>query len=285
MVESPSIKLRIAPAERLEATGPSAERVTAFVERWASWRGERTVPTVRVEVLDAPPQHIGLGVGTQLGLSIAAGLNAMHGLPQASPDELAASVGRGARSAVGTYGFSYGGLIVDAGKTPDESIAPLQRRVRLPRHWTFVLIAPRQSSGLSGTAEEAAFDRLPAAPPDLAQSLSDELHHALLPAAARGEFEEFSESLYRYGRLAGECFAPEQGGTYHPAVEQVVRWVRRQGVRGVAQSSWGPTTLAIFPGAAQARMFFTLAEQEFGRRETDFWLSAPDNSGARIIVE
>ena len=58
------------------------------------------------------PEHAGLGSGTELPLSVAAGLNAFWGLP-ARRRRNWAERGPGSRSAVGTYGFVFGGLIVE----------------------------------------------------------------------------------------------------------------------------------------------------------------------------
>ena len=47
-------------------------------------------------------------------------------------------------------------------------------------------------------------------------------------------------------RRVGDYFAPAQGGRYaSPAVAAVVARLRARGVRGVGQSSWGPTVFAV----------------------------------------
>jgi predicted sugar kinase len=93
-----------------------------------------------IEVLSAPPQHVGLGVGTQLALAVAAGLNASCGFAAMTPAELAACMGRGQRSAVGSYGFYHGGLIIEDGKSAEA----VTRRL-----WTLVerRVAPAARQG------------------------------------------------------------------------------------------------------------------------------------------
>ena len=44
--------------------------------------------------------------------------------------ELTRLTGRGRRSAVGTYGFVQGGFLVETGKVPGESLAPLALRIQ-----------------------------------------------------------------------------------------------------------------------------------------------------------
>lgn len=261
MIERPGLRVRIAVARTMTglacAPEPLADRIAQFARRWFSSQGlthrGEGLNRLQITVESAPPQHVGLGSGTQLGLSIAAGLSALYGLPRPSPVELAMSVGRGLRSAVGTYGFAAGGLIVERGRLPGEAIGPLDCHLDLPERWRVVLIRPAAESGLSGDAEQQAFDKLPPVPRDVTNQLEQELRLRMVPAAARGEFAEFSESVFRYGRLAGMCFASIQGGPYNgPQLERLVERLRQLGVSGVGQSSWGPTLFALLPDKSAA---------------------------------
>ncbi len=104
MVEPPGVIVTIRGADRFVVRGSHAGRVREFVERLvARWELGR-LPECEINA-DSPPDHIGLGVGSQLGLAVAAGLRRFLRLADVSVEELAAAVGRGARSAVGTYGF------------------------------------------------------------------------------------------------------------------------------------------------------------------------------------
>jgi beta-RFAP synthase len=293
MAERPGVELRITPAPHFETTGIHAGRVRAFAERWGefealsatSYRLSKTrMPPCRIEVTASPPEHVGLGVGTQLGLSVAAGLAAFVDRPQRSPLDLAASVGRGKRSAVGTYGFAHGGLIVERGKLPDEPLAPLDFRAEVPPDWRFVLIRPRARSGLSGAAEQHAFDRLPPVPADVTQRLIEELRLELIPAISQGDFRRLSESLYRFGTTAGNCFAARQGGPFNgPELTQLVERIRSLGVVGVGQSSWGPTLFALLSDSQQAAAF-TDELQRQSREPLDIVVTPPSNSGALVTV-
>ena len=85
MVDHPQVRLRLSAADKLETTGPLAGRARAFACRWAQSAGLPTEPACRIEVVSTAPAHAGLGVGTQLALSVAAGLNAWRGRPQPAP--------------------------------------------------------------------------------------------------------------------------------------------------------------------------------------------------------
>src|SRR3954452_21590206 len=72
MIEQPQLRLSIKPAEQLEAAGENVERVIAFPRRWAAFQG-MSEPACQIEIQAVIPEHAGLGSGTQLALSVAAG--------------------------------------------------------------------------------------------------------------------------------------------------------------------------------------------------------------------
>jgi len=284
MIERPGLALELAPATRFLASGPLAERVNAFAGRWADFH-RTPLPACRLEVIEAPPQHTGLGTGTQVALAVAAGLSAWCGFPSQTPLELAISVGRGQRSAVGTYGFVMGGLIVEQGKLPDEPLSPLDCRVAMPDDWRFVLVRPGGLVGLAGQEEATAIAALDEIPSSIREELIAEARECLIPAAACTDFSAFAESLYRYGNLAGQCFASGQLGPYNgPVLTALVERIRGLGYAGVGQSSWGPTLFVATENATTAER---LASQlrlmtEFGNLTIS--VTAPSNRGARIEV-
>lgn len=285
MVDHPAVRLRVSAADQLETAGLLVDRARRFACVWAEYAGLPSEPACRIEVLATAPPHSGLGVGTQLALSVAASLNVWHGKPQPAPAELALSVGRGQRSAIGTYGFAAGGLIVERGKLPGEAISPLECRLPLPAAWRFVLVQPAAAAGLSGSAEQTAFDRLPPVPEEVTSELQAEIDREMLPSVREADFARFSASVYRYGRLAGLCFAAIQGGPYNgPQLSGLVDRIRALGVAGVGQSSWGPTLFALLPGEPQACEFVARLAAEFPKEEIQLTIARPNNCGAQIFV-
>jgi predicted sugar kinase len=196
--------------------------------------------------------------------------------------DLAKSVDRGLRSAVGSYGFMQGGLIAEAGKLSGETLASLTARVELPSAWRFVLIRPQGGRGLSGSEEVSAFATLPPVSKEMTARLERILNDELLPATKNSDYERFGDAVYRYGRLAGECFAPCQGGPYaSPVLMEIVRWLREHSVPGVGQSSWGPTMFALQPDMASAqRLVEELNEWQDGA--FDLQICSVDNQGMRV---
>jgi len=255
MIDAPRLELEISAAERLETAGESQDRVREFAER-AARAADWMAPDIpcRIEVKSAPPAHAGLGSGTQLGMAVAMGLNAYFGGPWRTAEDFARAVGRGRRSAIGLHGAMGGGLLIEAGKLADDEISPLISRVVLPAEWRFVLFWPSKACGLSGEAELQAFQRLPATKLAATEALCREAILELAPAAIQGDFDRFSESLYRFGRTAGECFAAEQGGPYaNPEIARLVADLRAAGICGAGQSSWGPMVFALVRNEGEAQ--------------------------------
>ena len=251
MIEEPHIHLRVAPAKQLSCGGLHPARSSEFVRLWHVHHALEPSPMV-VEVLNAPDEHRGLGLGTALGMAVAAAMRAYYGMAPADAANLARSVGRGARSAVGAHGFIQGGLLAERGKTNPNELSPLEERVPLPQEWRFVLAVPKTDGGLYGEAEKKAF-RSASVSSGVRQMLMGIAHEELLPAAKRGDFHAFGQAVYRYGHAAGECFSSIQKGAYNgPEVTALVAAIRATGVQGVGQSSWGPTVYAVCESESQA---------------------------------
>ena len=162
MVERPGIVLQAEAADRLRVSGLQAQRVREFADRWQrSAAAAHATPRCHLRLLQTAPEHVGLGTGTQLALSVAAALYRMADQPIPEATTLADSVQRGLRSSIGTHGFLQGGLVFDRGKSAGESLGLLGARLEMPSTWRVVQICPIQGSGLSGAAEQNVFRKLP----------------------------------------------------------------------------------------------------------------------------
>jgi beta-ribofuranosylaminobenzene 5'-phosphate synthase len=283
MLDSPAVELRFSPANEFAVQGKLAQRVKHFVELALRAWNIAELPNCCIDV-QSPPDHTGLGVGTQLGLATATGLRRFLELPELPVVELAASVGRGARSAIGTYGFQQGGLIIDAGKLPGDTLGKLATRVVLPEEWRFVLARAADASGLAGDREVDAFAQLPPVPTHVSTELMRIVESDMLPAADASDCDAFGEAVFQFGRKAGECFAAVQGGPYaSPETARLIESIRDRGVRGVGQSSWGPTVFAIVPNEAEASSLAQWLARDAPVRFAAT-VSAPNNRGAQITL-
>jgi len=244
MVASPGLEISAEPAGAWGAEGPLADRALRFAGRVAGLLADAGAapPALYFRVRRAPPEHAGLGTGTQLGLAVARILSAAVGRPDARAPELAGLAGRGLRSGIGLHGSDLGGLVVDGGRRGAEGIPPLLAHLEFPADWDVLVVIPGLGPGLHGPDEVRAF----AALPPIAESLTDRLCRlvllGLLPAVAERDLPRFGEALTELQQCVGRAFAPAQGGPYaRPELQAVVDFLRAEGLHGVGQSSWGPT--------------------------------------------
>lgn len=295
MVEGLGVTVRVARADGFRATGPLAERALAFARQCGQAWSLGDAGCV-IDVLAAPRSHVGLGSGTQLALAVAAGVRALFveadrpcretGFMADESLALAAAVGRGRRSCVGIYGFAGGGLIAEAGRREDDRrvrFSPLVARVMLPEAWRCVMIVRKDCQGLHGEAEKQAFARLPPVPAEISTELSRIAASELVPAAEQKDFARFSDAVYRYGRLAGRPFETESAAlSFHEAIGRLIDQLGDLGVRGAAQSSWGPAVMACCESKeSAARLVDELARVGLDA-DHDLAVASFDRHGASI---
>lgn len=282
-VAGPRVRVTVEPARGLEIQGREPE----LVRRTASRHLERLPGSAgaRIRVDDTIPRHVGLGSGTQLALSVGRALDRLHGRER-PVSELAAALGRGARSAVGTWIFDRGGFVLEGGVEADgDGIAPLLSRFALPDDWRAVLVRPAAPEGLSGEREAAAFDELPAPNARRAEKVAHAVLMELLPSAATGDLEGFGRAAETVERETGDAFRPvQESGRYaYREVAEAVELLRELGAVGVGQSSWGPT---VYGFTADQRGARRTVEAVRTRRPGWSARAVPlDNRGARVAVD
>jgi len=241
MIASPGVRLIATPHDSLEVFH---DRAHVFAQTVAS--NLRFDPKVQLKIDAEIPSHRGLGSGTQLGLAVAEAVCEISGASERNPVRLAELSGRGARSAIGIHGYQQGGFFVDAGQRGASAIGEIACRLEFPEEWPILLIAPQQGKGISGSAEAELFAEI--SPMDETRSgrLCRLALTELLPAISQHDFESWSTALWEYGMLVGEFFRTTQGGVFSDSrVANLVEHLRKCDVRGIAQSSWGPT-IAVF---------------------------------------
>jgi beta-ribofuranosylaminobenzene 5'-phosphate synthase len=286
MVDAPGLSLTVHPAVSWSAEGPHAERALVFAQRFVETLPAAVSSPQRLVVERAPPAHAGLGTGTQLGLAVARALAIAAGRPDLDAPELARRVGRGERSALGVHGFALGGFLVEAGKCGSEAVAPLVARMEIPDSWRLVLALPPGPPGFHGLAERQAFQQLA----DRGQSESQTDAQCrlvllnLLPAVAERDLTDFGEALHEFNARAGESFAAIQGGRYaSPRVAELVSFLRREGIRGVGQSSWGPAVFAVTVDEEHANSLVGRLRARFALTASDVFVTRACNHAASVV--
>lgn len=293
MLQQPGWQLALQPTAAAAASATAAApdcvagspetvtRVTTLLQRLRSTLPE--LPPLTVHVDSEVPFHTGLGAGTQLALGVAAACRWLcRHQPHQTPLQLAAAAGRAERSAIGTWGFDHGGFLVDYGATA----APLTDRVRslaLPADWRIVLVRPRESQGLSGAAESAWFGTRPQMSPALVSEMAGIITERLVPAILENRCTDFATALQDYGDAAGNFYAGQQGHVFaDPQIRGLVDHLRRAGIYGAAQSSWGPGIGIPASSPHEARCITEIIRSYDGDNQLLISTTAPLNAGASI---
>lgn len=283
-LDTPRTRLTVRRSNQLSVSGPGAERARRYLDTLIDhFRGGDRID---LAIESAIPEHVGLGSGTQLSLATGIAYCKLAGI---APDvrQIAQLLERGARSSIGIATFEQGGVVLDGGRGATDRPPPVLSRLPFPESWRIFLIFDRSQRGLHGTEEVTAFQRLPVFPADSAAHLCRLMLMVALPALAEQDLDRFGGAIAELQRVVGDYFAPAQGARFMSAgVAEVLAWLEAGGVRGIGQSSWGPTGFAVVGSEAQAERL----REEAARRWPEasglaFSVSAGRNTGGEISVQ
>jgi beta-ribofuranosylaminobenzene 5'-phosphate synthase len=289
MIDSPGIDLVVEPASSWIIEGPRAPRVEQLIAHLRATSDEMgmALRPAHIRVESVPPEHIGLGVGTQLCLAVASAVLSVAGKTDVPVEDLARWTGRGRRSGIGLHGFEHGGLIVDGGRRNEADIPPLLAHLPFPDAWSVLIVRPPGESGLHGPDENRAFANLPPITSDVTDSLCRLVLLEILPAVIERDLAAFGAALGELQARVGACFAPAQGGIYSTTrALQIVATLRDLGFVGVGQSSWGPTLYAFSSCTEQdITMLAERVRRQLGLDETSVFWTRAANQGAQFSYD
>jgi beta-ribofuranosylaminobenzene 5'-phosphate synthase len=269
-------------ASQLRVTGPENERVRGYLQVMQRALGIETTCHVRIE--EVVPAHAGLGSGTQIALAVAAGMRRFHGLPLDVRGD-AIRLERGARSGVGIGLFDHGGLVVDGGRGPLTTAAPVVSRMPFPEHWRILVVLDPHRQGVHGPDEREMFSKLAPSSDGQAAHLCRLVLMKALPALAECDIAGFGSAIKEMQELLGDYFAAIQGGSRFssPDVAAALAALEDEGAYGIGQSSWGPTGFAFAPSAEEANRLVESIYRHPRCRDLDIRTVAGLNRGAHIV--
>lgn len=269
-------------ASQLRVTGPENERVRGYLQ--AMQRALDIENTCHVRIDEVVPAHAGLGSGTQIALAVAAGVRRFHGLPLDVRGD-AVRLERGARSGVGIGLFDHGGLVVDGGRGPLTTAAPVVSRMPFPEQWRILVVLDPHRQGVHGPDEREVFSKLAPSSDGQAAHLCRLVLMKALPALAERDIAGFGSAINEMQVLLGDYFAAIQGGSRFssPDVAAALAALEDEGAYGIGQSSWGPTGFAFAPSAEEANRLVESIYRQPRCRDLDIRTVAGLNRGAHIV--
>jgi len=269
-------------ASQLRVTGPENERVRGYLQ--VMQRALDIENTCHVRIDEVVPAHAGLGSGTQIALAVAAGVRRLHGLPLDVRGD-AIRLERGARSGVGIGLFDHGGLVVDGGRGPLTTAAPVVSRMPFPEQWRILVVLDPHRQGVHGPDEREVFSKLAPSSDGEAAHLCRLVLMKALPALAECDIAGFGSAIKEIQVLLGDYFAAIQGGSRFssPDVAAALAALEDEGAYGIGQSSWGPTGFAFAPSAEEANRLVESIYRQPRCRDLDIRTVAGLNRGAHIV--
>lgn len=227
------------------------------------------------------PEHVGLGSGTQLALSIGTAIAKLNNL-NLNTLEIGNMLDRGKRSKIGIGSFIQGGFLIDLGMK--NKFFPIFKQVKFPNEWKILLIQ-NKNKGLYGAKEEKAFKMLQK-PPNKKNSLNRLVLMKIYPSLVEKNFKEFSKSITEMQNYMGKYFYSVQGGKYsNNIVLKVSNFLKKEKVLGYGQTSWGPTGFAFLSNYQKAKKMKYRLEKKFANcNDLQFIICSSKNIGANIKI-
>lgn len=254
-IEGLRTRLRVEKSHELSLSAPrlserDREDLHDAMKRWEIKTGGCGI---NVQVVEVPPQHVGLGTKTTMILGILSGANNCWDTDYSRKD-LQKLSNRGGVSGIGINAFFTGGFVVDAGhpesdvpqfapssfSTPSE-VPPVAVRSEFPPDWRITLYLPEGNS-IRGDRELALFKRNTPIPVDETMESLAIMYHGIVPAFLNNNLVSLSESLERFHKTGFKKREVEEQSKH---VMSVLDSLQEQSGVAVGMSSVGPLVYAI----------------------------------------
>ena len=271
--------INIKKNNQLVITGNNSDKALSFVKTFC--KKNKIKSNYLININKSIPEHIGLGSGTQLALSIGMALSKLNNL-SLNITKIGKILERGSRSKIGIESFTRGGFLIDLGVK--KNFSQVFEQLKFPNEWKILLIQ-NKNKGLYGDTEQKAFKKL--------QKLSSKkvsLHHLALnkiyPSILKKNFKEFSKSITEMQNYMGKYFYSMQGGNFSDnLVSKVINFLKKEKILGYGQTSWGPTGFAFLADNKKAKKIKYKLEKKFANcNDLKFIICSGKNTGANIKI-
>ena len=199
------------------------------------------------------PLHQGLGLGTQLALSVGKLISTLNN-QELNVYDLAKIIQRGGTSGIGVYSFENGGIIIDGGhkKTTKKdylpssaskvSPPPLIARYDFPENWNIILATPKINPGASGKEEVNIFQSYSPVNINDVEKICYLTLMKLMPAIIEEDIESFGDSVNKIQSLG---FKKVERSLQGEEINNLLNNMNQLGIPCVGMSSFGPTCFGI----------------------------------------
>jgi beta-RFAP synthase len=262
-IDTLATRLRAEKCDTVSANGPGAERALKYARSYIKAQGING--GVDINLLQAIPDHVGLGSGTQMALAVGTAIERLY-RGERDCAVIAKTLNRGNRSGIGIGAFNQGGFILDCGRSEDKEVPPVAVRLPFPENWRVLLLLDNRQQGLHGSQEVTAFSALPEFPEQTAAHLCRLVMMQVLPGVLEGRLAPVTQGIGEIQQRVGDHFAPAQGGRFtSPVISAALEWAMEKGYAGVGQSSWGPTGFILLEDLGRAQQLEHSLKRHFGK--------------------
>ena len=227
------------PSKKFQITGNDKKKVKQIID---VFKKKYDFLPCRINIIESIPEHIGLGSGTQLALSVGTLLSKLSNL-KIKVNDLARTSNRGNRSSIGINCFKSGGFIVDAGKkVGSNKLSPVIFKHNWPKDWGIILLTDKKKLGIHGKTEKKEFKEIFKEKKKIQYENYEALITKIIPSIIENDFDSFTSGINLIQKNTGKSFYSAQGGQYTSKnVENIFNKLEKFGIQGYGQTSWGPT--------------------------------------------
>jgi beta-ribofuranosylaminobenzene 5'-phosphate synthase len=248
-LEEPYVKIRAEKSDEIAVTGHLKERAEDAARKVIE--ALELSGGIKIDVLNAYSQHVGLGSGTQVGL--AAGMAVCKLYENDIPvREVAKIIGRGGTSGIGVAAFQSGGFILDGGHSIKEkkdflpssaskaSPPPVLARYDFP-DWKIAIVMPKVEGEFAGPREVDIFQKFCPIPPGEVERLSRLILMKILPSVVDEDIEAFGRGMNEMQKIGFKGIEVSlQAAEIRELMDEC-----REFSYGVGLSSFGPAIYCI----------------------------------------
>ena len=276
-VDKFNTKIEVKKKSSLKYRGKNLNKASFFLKTFC--RKMKIKPNFFLNIKKSTPEHIGLGSGTQLALSIGTAILKLEN-KNAEPEKIVKILNRSIRSRVGLMSFKHGGFLIDL--RIRRKIHTDIGKVYFPEDWKIILIKDK-TKGLYGKSEIKAFKKASSFKANKIE-MSDLVLLKILPSLVECNFTEFSKAITKLQTAMGKYFNLIQGGPYTSIqVSRTLNFLKKENVQGFGQTSWGPSGFAFFPDIKKAENMKIKLKKRFSScKNLEFIICSGKNSGADI---